>query len=239
MRIENAKYEERGSVVFRAAARTFVALGCLVGVVAACGSPSPVESTGDHGDADLIVGSTGPGGGSLVMDYDFGEPFEVFEGMSSGGFTLWSGADPGFEQAESDEPDEGVYALADGVTISLEVTALEAGTQFRFGDVIVDEVGESVVLGTVPDFHGHGEWQLTLPDGVETGDYPFSFRFVADGTYAPSEPVTAFLTPVAGEQHDEHDHDDGHDDDDDDEHHDDDDDHDDHGADEHDGDLVG
>lgn len=175
--------------------------------VAACGSPSPVEPSPDDGHVDLIIGSTEPGGGALVLDYDFGLPFEVFESTTIAGFTLWSGTDPGFAQAEADEPDEGVYALEDGVTVSLEVTALEAGTRFRFGDVTVDEVGERVALGTVPDLHGHGEWQVTLPEGIETGDYPFSFRVVSDAVYDASESETAFLTPV-DEAHDDHDHDD-------------------------------
>lgn len=188
--------------------------------VAACGSPSPVEPSPDDGHVDLIIGSTEPSGGALVLDYDFGLPFEVFESTTIGGFTLWSGTDPGFAQAETDEPDEGVYALEDGVTVSLEVTALEAGTRFRFGDVTVDEVGERVALGTVPDLHGHGEWQVTLPEGVETGDYPFSFRVVSDTVYDASESETAFLTPV-DEAHD-HDHDEHGDDE-----------HDEHGDDEH------
>ncbi len=112
--------------------------------------------------------------------------------------------------------------------MSLVVTALEAGTQFRFGDVTVSEVGESVVLGTVPDFHGHGEWRVNLPEGVETGEYPFSFHVVADHAYDPSEPETAFLTPVPGVH--EHDGDgDGHEDDHEDgDDHEDADDHDDH-----------
>jgi len=185
----------------------------------ACGSPSPVAPSPDDGHVDLIIGSTEPGGGALVMDYDFDVPFEVFESTSIGGFTLWSGTDPGFAQAETDEPVEGVYALEDGVTVSLEVTALDAGTQFRFGDVTIDEVGERVALGTVPDLHGHGEWQVTLPEGVATGDYPFSFRVVADQAYDASEPETAFLTPVDGSHDDDHD-DHGHDDDDHDDDHD-------------------
>ncbi|MDG2305499.1 MAG: hypothetical protein P8R42_12800 [Candidatus Binatia bacterium] len=237
MRIEKAIFSVGTEGAHRMGGRAWIVegirrAGVLVGLMlalAACGSPTPVASTADDGHVDLIIGATEPGGGALVMDYDFGLPFEVFESTSISGFTLWSGTGPGFAQAETDEPDEGVYALADGVTVSLEVTALEAGTQFRFGDVTVNEVGERVALGTVPDLHGHGEWQVTLPEGVETGDYPFSFRFVADSAYDASEPETAFLTPVEGSHDDDHDdgddHDDDHDDHDDD--HDDGDDHDD------------
>lgn len=190
-----------------------VVLG-LVWSLAACGSPQPI--TAEDGHIDLVIGASEAGGGKLLSDYNFGLPLEVFESASLGGFTLWSGADPGFAQAEFDDPGEGFYALADGVTISLEVTALEAGMQFRFGDVTVNEVGESVVLGTVPELHGHGEWQVRLPEGVTTGQYPFSFRFIADGRYTASESETALLTPIPGdgpvEDHgdeDDHDHEDG------------------------------
>ena len=217
----------------------------MVWALAACGSPAPI--TAEDGHIDLVIGASEIDGGELVADYDFDLPLEVFETATIGGFTLWSGTDPGFAQSEFDDPNDGFFALADGVTVSIEVTALEAGMQFRFGDVTVNEVGESVVLGTVPELHGHGEWQVALPEGVTTGQYPFSFRFIADSTYAPSRSETALLTPVEGEghddhdhggDHDEHDHDGGHDDGDhDDEDHDDGDhDDEDHDDEDHDGD---
>ena len=208
----------------RRSARFALALTGLVWSLAACGSPEPI--TADDGHIDLVIGASEPGGGELVADYDFELPLEVFRSATIGGFTLWSGADPGFANAEFDDPSEGFYALADGVTVSLEVTALEAGMQFRFGEVTVNEVGESVVLGTAPDLHGHGEWQVALPEGVSTGQYPFSFRFIADSTYTPSQQETALMTPIPGESdpgHDDEHGDDDHDDDDHDDDHDDDD----------------
>lgn len=180
----------------------------LVWSLAACGSPDPI--TAEDGHIDLVIGASEPGGGELLADYDFELPLEVFESATIGGFTLWSGADPGFAQAEFDDPNDGFYALADGVTVSLEVTAIQDGMQFRYRGETVSAVGESVALGTVPDLHGHGEWQVALPEGVTTGQYPLSFRFIADSTYTASQSETAMLTPVPGEGvvHDDDDHDD-------------------------------
>ena len=204
--------------------------------LAACGDPEPVEEDLSH--IDLKIGSSEPGGGALVMDYDFSLPFEVFESTAIGGFTLWSGSDPGFVQLDFDEPGEGIYALPEGVTVSLEVTALEDGTQFQFAGATLNEVGESVPLGTTPYIHAHGEWQVILPDGVEDGEYTLSFRFVTDDGYDPSETETAVMTPIMGSHDDHDDHDHGDHDDHDGDHDDHDGDHDDHDGDhdDHDGD---
>ena len=163
---------------------------------------------------DILVGATAPDGGALVVDYDFSEPFEVYESTIVGGFVLWSGSDPGFGLIEFEEPEEGVFPMVSDVEISFEITELDSGVQFQFGDATLDEVGESVVLGNSSDLHGHGEWQVILPEGVESGEYILGFRLVADRIYAPSEAVEALLVPIEGDEHghdDEH-HDDEHDD---------------------------
>ena len=86
----------------------------------------------------------------------FGEPFEVYESTIVGGFVLWSGSDPGFGLIEFEEPEEGVFPMVSDVEISFEITELDSGVQFQFGDATLDEVGESVVLGNSSDLHGHG-----------------------------------------------------------------------------------
>ena len=189
-------WASRGMAARRGAALASLALVAALG----CG-PSPDNFPDEH--VDIAIASDESGGGSLAADYDFDEPIEVFESAMIGGFTLWSGADPGFEMLESDEPDEGFYALEDGVTVSLEIVALDPAAQFKFGEVTLDEPGDSVVLGTTPELHGHGEWQLVLPEGVDTGSYELSFRFTTTSAqYSASPSATVTITPTEGEDHD-------------------------------------
>ena len=69
---------------------------------------------------DILVGATAPDGGALVVDYDFSEPFEVYESTIVGGFVLWSGSDPGFGLIEFEEPEEGVFPMVSDVEISFD-----------------------------------------------------------------------------------------------------------------------
>ena len=165
----------------------------LVFFVAACGKPHPVA---DDPHVDLMIGASSPDGGSLVVDYDFSQAFEVYESTIVGGFVLWSGSDPGFGLVEFDEPDEGVYPLESGVEVTLVITALDPGVAFRFNGMTLNEVGDSVVLGSSPGLHGHGEWEVVLPEGTETGEYMLEFRLEADVIYDPSDPALARLVPV-------------------------------------------
>ena len=82
------------------------------------------------------------------------------------------------------------------------MTALDAGLVMRLGDVTLDGVGDSVVLGTrPPEFHADFETQLTLPGGGEpSGTFSASFKLTTtSGQYQSSEVVTIKFTPTEGE----------------------------------------
>lgn len=172
-------------------------LGAAFLAAAGCG-PSPSNFPDEH--FDVLVAATGAGGGNLAGDYDFSEPVPVFLSATLGGLDLYSAADPGFAPLEADEPDEGFYVVDDGVDVRFEITALDPGVRVKFADVTLDDVGDSVVLGTTPELHTHGEWQVVVPEGTTSGNFSLSFRFVTDSPdYGPSEPVTATLSLTAGE----------------------------------------
>jgi hypothetical protein len=180
-----------------------VALALLSGLAAACGSDSN-DYVPPRGHGHIEIGSTAPGGGSLEAELPFFD-IEVTESAVIGDLTLWSGTNPGVATLEAEEEREGFYALPDGVPLSLEITALDAGVRFKFGDTTIDEPGQSVLIGPAP-FHTSGEWQVVLPEGVHGGEYGLSFRFTTtQPPYAASEVSNVILVPTEGG------HDDGHD----------------------------
>lgn len=170
----------------------------VLALVAGCG-PSPDDFPPDD-HADVLVAATGEGAGNLAVDYHSDEPIAVFLSASLGGFDLYSASDPGFALLEEDEPGEGLFVVADDVEIALEITALDEGVRLKVGAVTLDEVGDAVVLGSTPDLHTHGEWQVVVPAGVTTGSHALSFRFTTSAPdYGPSEPVTVVLELSQGD----------------------------------------
>lgn len=168
-------------------------VGAVLLGVAGCGPSADNFPPDEH--FDVLIAATGEGGGDLAVDYDFDEPIPVFFSATLGGLDLYSASDPGFAPLEADEPDEGFYVVEDGVEISLEITALGEGVRIKFGSVTLDEVGDTAVIGTTPEVHTHGEWQVVVPEGVATGSFAVSFRLTTDSpSYGPSEPVSAVLT---------------------------------------------
>jgi hypothetical protein len=174
-------------------ARSCIAALALIGAAAACG-PSP-DNFPDEGHFDILLASTEEGGGALAADFDFSEDISVFESANLGGLTLYASTEPGFMLLDEDEPDESVFVLEDGVEVSLEVVSLDSGARFKFGEVTLDEVGDSVVLGTTPELHEHPEWQVVVPEGVTEGDFSFAFKLTTDSSvYQESETITATLS---------------------------------------------
>jgi hypothetical protein len=173
-----------------------VALALLSGLTAACGSDSN-DLVPPRGHGHIEIGSTAEGGGALEAELPFFD-IEVTEGAAVGDLTLWSGTNPGVATLEEEDAREGFYALPDGTPVSLEITALDAGVRFKFGDTTIDSPGESVLIGPAP-FHTSGEWQVVLPEGVSGGEYGLSFRFTTtQPPYAASEVSNVILVPTEG-----------------------------------------
>jgi hypothetical protein len=171
-------------------------IALLSGLAAACGSDSnDLDPTPPRGHGHIEIGSSSPESGALAMELPF-TTVEVTESAEVGDLTLWADSNPGVATIEEEE--HGLYPLPEGVPVSLEITALDEGVRFKFGDTTIDEVGESVLIGPAP-FHTSGEWQVVLPQGVHDGEYALSFRFTTTTPpYAPSEESTLLLIPTEG-----------------------------------------
>ena len=200
-------------------AYTVVLLLALAAVAAGCGdddpppvnnptatipAATPTPTPSDPAHTENLFGSTEPGGGALTLD----AAAEVDVSFSSciggtgdgcvGGTVLYTATDPGFEEAEEDEPDEPLYTLVDGVTVRLEITATDPGVSLKLDAQILNAAGQSAVLGTTPGVHRDLEWQLALPGG-EVASRQVSLRLVTTAPqYSASDVVTVTLRPAEG-----------------------------------------
>lgn len=101
---------------------------------------------------DMEVGSTADGGGPLTVVYDFDSLIPVqYDAILSGllGLSAYTATDPGFDVPPADEPDESLYVLDPGTTVTVEVTAIDPGTVVAvLNGQVLDSVGDTAVLGT-------------------------------------------------------------------------------------------
>jgi len=146
-----------------------------------------------HGIYNMLMGSTASGGGALKLDYDFSSVSRVAFAASVGGFSLYTGIEPAFELLAADDPQSSSFVLSNGTDVSIQITAIDIGkTSVKIGDTVLSQVGDSVLLGTVPFDHVHPELQLqlTLPEG-QLGEGSLSFKLTTtSGAYTTSQVYT-------------------------------------------------
>jgi hypothetical protein len=156
---------------------------CVVAAVL-CLAPAAIVEAHDTEITPLVVGSSEPGGGVLVVVREQEAPIHAERDFASDGLVLYTAADPSFETpADGGGPP---FPLADGTKVTVEVTAVGDTVAMKLRGATLADVGASVLLGTAPALHAHPEWQLTLADGA-TGCQSLAFRLTADGGYAPSD----------------------------------------------------
>jgi hypothetical protein len=161
----------------------------LIAVAAGCGpAPEPPGfSDGPHA-GDVVVGSDERHGGSLAAEFDFDSPVEVAPSATLGGFDLYTATEPGFDVLVLDEPAESFFVLEEGTDVTFEVVEIDAGAAVKLGEAILDEPGDSALLGVAPELHLHPEWQLVVPVGEEPEDAHVTFRLTTTSeAYAASE----------------------------------------------------
>lgn len=155
---------------------------------------APVAAQHEHMD----VVASAAGGGRLQLHYEFEKKIRVYETfcLEASGQCLFSSINPAFLSPLPEDPvAPGFYRLADGVRISLEIVAIDAGLALNVNGNRLNAAGRSAVLGTTP-FHSHPSWQLLVPQG-EAGDYHISYRLWADSAaYAESAVYSHLVTNV-------------------------------------------
>ena len=88
--------------------------------------------------------------------------------------------------------------MAAETPVTLEITAIDAGLSMRLGETTLDGVGDTVLLGSAPDFHADITTQLALPAGTEPREYPVTFKITTTAAgYTTSSELTLSFTPEA------------------------------------------
>ena len=122
-----------------------------------------------------LFGSTAPGGGALTI-----QPLAVIPAYFStclggsgdncaGGSIVYIGSDPGFKEADAMEATATLFALPDGVEMSLQVIAIDPALSLKFDNGTLTAAGQSLELGTTPGIHADLEWQIFEPASAPFG----------------------------------------------------------------------
>jgi hypothetical protein len=142
------------------------------------------EANAQH--VEIFAASSSDGGGALLAHAEFDEAVVIplffsdclggSDASCTGGTRVYTAVNPGIEPLDESEPDEGTYVLADNTTVALEVTAIDPGLTIRYGDTVLQNVGDHVDLGTTPQFHADLQPQIALPNDALRKTYVVSLK---------------------------------------------------------------
>ncbi len=143
-----------------------------------------------------------------VTGFNFSKPI-LLDPVSSGFLEGWSNVNPGFERLFVSQPENGVFVLASGANIRMNILAVDpvepTGLKvFQQGfTALADAVGESITLGG-STLHHHPTWVIESREGSPYNgvgsdfqgalDLTFQLTDVGSTGYAASSPYTLTFT---------------------------------------------
>lgn len=153
-----------------------------------------------------LFGSTAQDAGALTIDAVQQIPtyFSACLGGTGsncdGGTNIYIGGDPGFKEADASEATAELFALPDGVTLSVQVVAIDPAVSLKFEDGTLNAARQSIELGTTPGIHADLEWQLGLPGGTPFGPgYAVTLKLTTTSSgFTDSAEFTEVLRPSSG-----------------------------------------
>ncbi len=152
-----------------------------------------------------LFGSTAQGSGALTIQAVPLIPayFSACLGGSgtncAGGTIVYSGGDPGFKEAAPDEASPPLYALPDGVAVSLQVITIDPAVSLIFDNGTLNAAGQSLDFGTTPGIHADLQWQLTLPGGQPFTDHNVRLKLTTTTSgFTDSVEFTETVQPSSG-----------------------------------------
>jgi hypothetical protein len=167
---------------------------------------TPTPTPGPEGP-EMHFGSAAPGSGALTLQSDDTRDVEVFFSTCIGGTSpdcadgdaIYIGTDPGFPTIEEDIPGQPLYTLTPNTAVDLVVKAIDPGVTLMFGGVTLNQVNQSVLLGTAP-LHADGSWQVVIPPGGTLANRMVTLQLTTpSGDYTASAPFTMTLIPSNSE----------------------------------------
>jgi len=174
--------------------------------VAVNGPPPTATPLTSAAGKENLFGSTAAGSGALTIDALAEVPtyFSACLGGSgadcTGGSLVYSGSDPGFKEDDADAPAVPRFALPDGISVSLEVIAIDPVISLQFDNGTLHTAGQVLELGTTPGIHADLEWQLLLPSGASLdAGHTVTLRLTTTSPqFAASAPFTVNVRPSTG-----------------------------------------
>lgn len=171
------------------------ARGALLAVACLARGASAFAHGGNH---DIIeIGSQANGSGALKTTFDFHLAVRATLSLALPGATVYTASQPSFDVLPADDAAQPIYVLNNGTNVRLEILAVDAGkTALKIGSTVLDQPGESELIGTQPFAHLHPEIQLVLqlPPG-EFGEGRITFRLTSTTPgYTASEPYTLVIS---------------------------------------------
>jgi len=143
-----------------------------------------------------LFGSSAQGSGALTIEplplipayFDF--CLGSADPNCAGGTLVYVGTDPGFKEADDSEadPSHSLYALPDGVTVTLEVVSIDPALSLVFNcppycvagsqteGVTLNAPQQTLLLGTTPGIHADLAWELSMPAGQPITGHAVTFK---------------------------------------------------------------
>lgn len=181
-----------------------VAVAAWALIAAGEAGDSPFASPALAHEGGFEIRSTESGGGALAVTGGFDEAVAVELVFCGAGECLYESAAASIRAPAEDIASPALFALVAGTQLTLEVVALDAGVSIKLGGAKLDQVGDTVSLGTAPSLHAEPILQVTTAQGT-VGEWHVTVRVTNLGaSYADSDVIEIVLTndpSVCGDGH--------------------------------------
>jgi len=172
--------------------RLVFALSIAVAVLA------PGTSRACVGTACIEIWSTANGSGALTVYWDFTKIVQTYQSFcaSDGSACLYTTIDPGFMAPDPPAPADGLFRIADGTNVSIQIVAADSGLSIHVNGQKLYQPGDTALLGTQPPIHNHPSWQIVVPAN-QYGNFNLSYMLTTDSSaYTNSQVYTQVVTNV-------------------------------------------
>jgi len=191
---------EAGTKRFRGHGRRLAGALTMLGIVSTLASTKSLACTGL---ACMEIWSTADGGGALSVYWDYSKPVQTSP-VCVGGSCAYVSSDPGFmappDITVTPPPVPGLYRLADGTNVSLQVISMDPEMRMIVNSVTLTSSSHpAVLLGTMPTIHVHPQWIVQVPSSEPSqfGNFHVMYKLTTTSPgYSESQVYTQTVTNI-------------------------------------------